>query len=72
MTRTGTGGGSRHPANLDDGAIFKLEPDGKIPGKFGKGGKLAREFGTVNQMDYRGRNELYVAEVLTGVCRSCL
>ena len=42
MTGTRTGGGSRHPAKLDDGAIHKLELDGKILGN-----KLAREFGTV-------------------------
>jgi len=55
---------SNDPANLDDGEIYKLELDGKVLGKFGRAGKLASEFGTVNQMDCRGPNELFVAEVL--------
>jgi hypothetical protein len=33
-------------------------------GKFGKAGKLMKEFGTVNEIDCRRANELYVGEVL--------
>ncbi len=33
-------------------------------GKFGRAGKQPKEFGTVNQMDCRNPNELYVGEVL--------
>ncbi len=55
---------SNDPYNLDDGEIYKLELDGKVLGKFGRAGKLPKEFGTVNQMDCRNPNELYVGEVL--------
>jgi DNA-binding beta-propeller fold protein YncE len=55
---------SNDPANLDGGEIYKLELDGKVLGKFGRAGKFPKEFGTVNQMDCRGRNELFVAEAL--------
>ena len=33
-------------------------------GKFGRAGKLLKEFGTVNQIDCRNPNELVVGEVL--------
>jgi DNA-binding beta-propeller fold protein YncE len=48
--------------NLDDGAIYKMELDGKVVGKFGRAGKLVKEFGTVNQIDCRNPNELLVGE----------
>ena len=38
--------------------------DGKIVGKFGRAGKLLKEFGTVHAMDCHGENEIYVAETL--------
>jgi hypothetical protein len=46
-----------------NGEIYKLELDGKIVGKFGKAGKLPKEFGTVNAIDCRRGNELYVGEI---------
>jgi DNA-binding beta-propeller fold protein YncE len=48
--------------NLDDGEIYKMELDGKVVGKFGRAGKLVKEFGTVNQIDCRNPNELLVGE----------
>jgi hypothetical protein len=54
---------SNDPESLDNGEIYKMELDGKILGKFGHAGKLTKEFGTVNQIDCRNANELYVAEV---------
>ena len=56
---------SNDPETLDNGEIYKLELDGRIVGKFGRAGKLAREFGTVNAIDCRNENELYVGEILT-------
>jgi hypothetical protein len=50
--------------NLDDGEIYKMELDGKVLGKFGRAGKLLKEFGTVNQIDCRNPNELLAGEVL--------
>jgi DNA-binding beta-propeller fold protein YncE len=55
---------SNDTTTLDDGEIYKMELDGKIIGKFGRAGKLLKEFGTVNQIDCRNSNELVVAEVL--------
>jgi hypothetical protein len=46
-----------------DGEIYKVELDGKILGKFGKAGKLPKEFGTVNAIDCRSENDLYVGEI---------
>jgi len=46
-----------------DGEIYKMGLDGTILGKFGRAGKLLKEFGTVNAIDCRGRNTLYVGEI---------
>ena len=55
---------SNPPENIDaDGEIYKMELSGKIIGKFGKAGKLPKEFGTVNAISCRGDNELYVGEI---------
>jgi hypothetical protein len=55
---------SNPPNNLDyDGEILKMSLDGKIVGKFGRAGKLLKEFGTVNAIDCRTENELYVGEL---------
>jgi hypothetical protein len=54
---------SNDPRNLDNGEIYKLELDGRILGKFGAAGKLPKEFGTVNEIDCRSSNELFVGEL---------
>jgi len=46
-----------------DGEIYKLDLSGKILGKFGRAGKLPKEFGTVNAIDCRRDNELLVGEI---------
>jgi DNA-binding beta-propeller fold protein YncE len=48
---------------MDDAAIYKLELDGKIVGKFGTAGKLVKQFGLVNSIDCRGENEIYIGEL---------
>jgi DNA-binding beta-propeller fold protein YncE len=54
---------SNPPDNIDyDGEIYKLTLDGRIVGRFGRAGKLAKEFGTVNSIDCRNENDLYVGE----------
>jgi hypothetical protein len=54
---------SNPPNNLDvDGEIYKLELGGRLVGRFGTAGKLPKEFGTVNAIDCRSENELYVGE----------
>jgi hypothetical protein len=50
--------------SMDNGEIYKLELDGSVVGKFGRAGKLMKEFGTVNEIDCRRANELLVGEVL--------
>ena len=40
-----------------------MELSGKILGKFGRAGKLPKEFGTVNAISCRSDNELYVGEI---------
>ena len=55
---------SNPPDDIDvGGEIYKLELDGRIVGKFGKAGKLPNEFGTVNAIDCRRENEIYVGEI---------
>jgi DNA-binding beta-propeller fold protein YncE len=46
-----------------DGEIYKMKLDGTMLGKFGKAGKLPKEFGTVNAIDCRDENTLYVGEL---------
>jgi DNA-binding beta-propeller fold protein YncE len=55
---------SNDPETLDDGEIYKLELDGKIVGRFGRAGRLLKEFGSVNAIDCRSENELFVGELL--------
>ena len=48
---------------MDDAAIYKVQLDGKIVGKFGRAGRVPKEFNIVNQIDCRNENELFVAEL---------
>ena len=45
------------------GEIYKMELDGTILGKFGKGGKRLGEFSTVHEIDCRNPDELLVSEI---------
>jgi hypothetical protein len=54
---------SNDPETMDNGEIYKLELDGRIVGKFGRAGKLPKEFGMVNSIDCRSENELFVGEL---------
>ncbi len=55
---------SNPPEDLDvAGEIYKMKLDGTIIGKFGKAGKLPKEFGTVNSIDCRSENTLLVGEI---------
>ena len=40
-----------------------MELNGRIVGKFGRVGKQLKEFGTVNAIDCRTENNLYVGEL---------
>jgi DNA-binding beta-propeller fold protein YncE len=54
---------SNPPDSMDNGEIYKMDLDGTVIGKFGKAGKGPKEFGTVNQIDCRNPNTLYLGEV---------
>ena len=55
---------SNPPNDIDrDGEIYKMRPDGTMIGKFGRAGKMLKEFGTVNAIDCRNENTLYVGEI---------
>ena len=54
---------SNDPESMDNGEIYKLQLNGQIVGKFGKAGKLPKEFGMVNAIDCRTENDLWVGEV---------
>jgi len=55
---------SNPPNDIDvAGEIYKMRLDGSIIGKFGRAGKLPKEFGTVNAIDCRNENTLYVGEI---------
>lgn len=54
-----------NPSNDIDiaGEIYRMRLDGTITGKFGRAGKLLKEFGTVNAIDCRTENTLYIGEL---------
>lgn len=55
---------SNPPDDIDrDGEIYRIRLDGTMTGKFGRAGKLPKEFGTVNAIDCRDANTLYVGEI---------
>ena len=55
---------SNPPEDIDrDGEIYRMRLDGTVTGIFGRAGKLPKEFGTVNAIDCRNENTLYVGEV---------
>jgi len=54
---------SNEPESMDRGEIYKVRLNGQIVGKFGRAGKLPKEFGMVNAIDCRTENDLWVGEV---------
>ena len=55
---------SNPPNDLDTaGEIYRMRLDGTMTGRFGRAGKLLKEFGTVNAIDCRSESTLYVGEV---------
>jgi hypothetical protein len=47
---------------MEDAAIYKVQLDGKVVGKFGGAGKVLKEFGLANSLDCRSDTELLVGE----------
>src|SRR2546428_831284 len=54
---------SNDPESMDHGEIYKVQLNGQVVGKFGKAGKLPKEFGIVNAIDCRTENNLIVGEI---------
>jgi DNA-binding beta-propeller fold protein YncE len=54
---------SNDPESMDHGEIYKVQLSGQVVGKFGKAGKLPKEFGMVNAIDCRTENDLWVGEI---------
>jgi len=54
---------SNDAESLDNGEIYKLELDGRVVGKFGRAGRLPKEFNMVNAIDCRNENEILVGEL---------
>lgn len=54
---------SNDAESMDHGEIYKVRLTGQVVGKFGKVGKLPKEFGIVNAIDCRTENDLIVGEI---------
>ncbi len=54
---------SNPSTSMENGEIYKMELDGRILGKFGRAGKLLKEFGSVHEIDCRNPNEILVGEL---------
>ena len=54
---------SNDSESMDNGEIYKVQLNGQVVGRFGKAGKLPREFGIVNALDCRTENDLIVGEI---------
>jgi len=54
---------SNDPESMDHGEIYKVRLNGQIVGRFGKAGKMPKDFGMVNAIDCRSENNLWVGEI---------
>jgi 6-bladed beta-propeller protein len=54
---------SNDPETLDYGEIYKVRLNGQVVGKFGRAGKIAKEFSVANALDCRTENDLLVGEI---------
>jgi NHL repeat len=48
---------------MEDAAIYKVQLNGTVVGKFGTAGRQPKQFGLVNSIDCRNENELLVGEM---------
>jgi hypothetical protein len=48
---------------MEDAAIYKVQLDGKVVGRFGSAGKLPKQFGIANSIDCRSDPSLLVGEM---------
>ncbi len=54
---------SGDPDGMEDAAIYKVQLDGQVVGKFGSAGRQLKQFGLANSIDCRNENELLVGEM---------
>ena len=54
---------SNDAESMDNGEIYKIQLNGTVVGRFGKGGKMPKDFGMVNALDCRTENDLIVGEL---------
>ncbi|HUR34667.1 MAG TPA: peptidyl-alpha-hydroxyglycine alpha-amidating lyase family protein [Vicinamibacterales bacterium] len=54
---------SNDSESMDNGEIYKLQLSGQVVGRFGKAGRMAKEFGMTNALDCRTDTTLWVGEV---------
>ena len=54
---------SNDSESMENGEIYKVQLNGTLVGRFGKAGKMAKDFGMVNAIDCRTENDLIVGEV---------
>ena len=54
---------SNEPESMERGEIYKVKLTGDVVGKFGRAGKLPKEFGMVNSLDCRTDTTVWVGEV---------
>jgi len=54
---------SNDSESMDSGEIYKIALNGQIVGKFGKAGRMPKEFGITNAIDCRTENDLLVGEI---------
>jgi hypothetical protein len=54
---------SNDSESMENGEIYKLQLNGTVVGRFGKAGKMPKDFGMVNSIDCRTDSDLIVGEV---------
>jgi hypothetical protein len=54
---------SNEPESMEHGEIYKVKLTGDVVGKFGRAGKLPKEFGMANSLDCRTDTTVWVGEV---------
>jgi len=54
---------SNDAESMTNGEIYKIRLTGQVVGRFGKAGKMPKEFGIVNAVDCRTENDLWVGEI---------
>jgi len=54
---------SNDSESINNGEIYKVRLNGQVVGKFGRAGKMPKEFGMVNAIDCRTESTLIVGEI---------